>query len=111
MIVGWHRYIKNGQVKESSFQNIGFNINTVDDSPASSRKITLQGESWGSNAIFIYLFNDLSFERHCNLDFELLPNSTTQASWKLRNPPGLYVGPPAANGKFTLPKNLILTKQ
>ena len=111
ILVGWHKYVKNGLLVESSYQSIEFNINSEDDSPASSRKITLVGKiSESPISVLFYLFKDLSLAKHCNLDFKLLPNSTTQASWKLRNPPGLYVGPPAANGKFTLPKNLILIK-
>lgn len=110
ILVGWHKYIKNGQNVEKSTQNIGFNINSDDQNPATSRKITLTGKNHGANKIWFYNFCDLTLGKNCNLDFQLLTNSTTQASWKLRNPQGIFVGPSNTNGKFTLPKNLILTK-
>jgi hypothetical protein len=98
VLTGWHHYVKNGNLIQSSLQYTGRDVNTDFDSTFVDPKITLEGINRGATTIFFYAFWDLVTHKNGNLYFELLPNSTTQATWKLR-------------GQTVLPQDLILTKQ
>ena len=112
IIVGWHRYIKNGGLQQSSYQYIGRDVNLDFNDNSVDAKTTLKGMTYRSNnrEAFFYTFWDLSLHKNFNLWLNLLPNSTTQATWVLKQPRGLYVGPEGLNGVFSMPKNLVLTK-
>ena len=63
------------------------------------------------NQAFFYTFWDLALHKNFNLWLTLLPNSTTQATWELKQGRGgLYVGPPGLNGVYSMPKQIIITK-
>ena len=111
-LCGWHKYVKNGILIESSYQYIGRDINVDFSSNDADFKTTLNGSCYPStpNNIFFTRFWDLSLHKNFNLFLNMLPGSTTQATWKLRQPRGVYVGPPGKNGLFTLPRDLIMTK-
>ena len=57
-------------------------------------------------------FKDMVYNKRCNLILKLLPNSTNQLEFKLRNQSRGYLYPeipPTDN--FSVPNNIILTKQ
>ena len=112
-LVGWHKYVKNGIINQSSYQYIGRNVNLESDSSNVDLKTTLQGTTHANNPnqVYFYSFWDVVLHMNFNIFFTLQPGSTTKANWVLRQPRGLYVGPPGLNGVFTLPKQLVLTKQ
>ena len=94
------------------FWRISRDINVDFNSTDTDLKTTLEGTTKGVTKIFFYSFWDLSLHKNCNLFLELLPNTTTQANWKLTNPSGAtYSGPPGTYNQFTLPRDLVLTKQ
>jgi hypothetical protein len=97
VLVGWHEYIKNGQVAQSSLQHTGLRFDNEQVPLGNDLQITLYGVYRTVTEIWFVRFWDLSTHKKCNLSFELLPNSTTQARWKLR-------------GQTVLPQDLILTK-
>lgn len=109
-LVGWHRYIKNGQVVESSLQYVGRDINIDFNSNDQDLKTTLRGNTRTPNRVLFRTFWDLTLHKDCYLYFTLVQGSTTQAVWELTDPQGIYGGPIGTIGKFTLPKNLILNK-
>lgn len=112
ILVGWHKYVQNGQLKESSLQYVGQNINAENILPGSDLQITLYGFTKKPTEIWFNRFWDLTLHKKCHLFFELLPNSLTQATWKLTNPNGpRYMGPTGTYNQFTLPRELVLTKQ
>jgi hypothetical protein len=111
MLVGWHRYVKNGALIESSFQYIGRNVNVDANSHDVDFKTTLLGSTRTPTAVYFRTFWDLTLHKNCYLYFRLLSGSTTQATWKLKEADGIYNGPSGTYGKFTLPKSLVLTKQ
>lgn len=98
-LVGWHRYVRNGVINQSSMQHVGRDINVDFNSTASDLKTTLRGTAYDTrpNEVFFYTCWDLVTHKSVNLYFELLPSSTTQATWKLK-------------GNSVLPRNLVLTK-
>lgn len=100
ILVGWHKYVKNGLLNQSSMQYVGRDVNIDFNSSAADLKTTLRGGTYSSNPnkVFFHTFWDLNKHQSSDLYFELLPNSTTQVSWTLR-------------GNSVLPKNLVLTKQ
>lgn len=106
-IVGWHRYVKNGVLIESSIQFTGGNYNS--EANANSLKSTIYGFTQKPTNLYI-TFWDITLNKGEELWFTLLPGSTTQSTWKLRDSRGLYMGPAGTAGKITLPKDLILTK-
>ena len=107
-LIGWHRYVKNGTLIENSMQYYGrnydssFNLNNV--------KSTLIGATQKPTNLYLS-FTDLTLNKREELWFTLLPNSLTQATWKLREARGLYMGPSGTAGRITLPKDIVLTKQ
>lgn len=107
-LVGWHRYVKNGVLKENSMQFIGSSYNT--GSAANNVKSTLLGGVQKPTNLYMN-FSDLTLNKNEELWFTLLPASLTQATWKLREPRGLYMGSAGTAGKVTLPKDLKLIKQ
>lgn len=112
VMVGWHKYVKNGQLVQSSMQNIGLNYNNEETPLGTDPRITLFGFTRKPTEIWFTSFWDLTLHKNCHMFFELLPNSTTQAKWILTNPNGVvYDGPAGTQSQFTFPRNLVLTKQ
>lgn len=111
-LVGWHRYVKNGSLLQSSLQYVGRDVNIDFNSNSLDMKTTLHGSSYQNNPneVFFTRFWDLSLHKNFELFFTMLPNSTTQVNWVLKQPRGIYVGPPGLNGIYSLPKQLTLTK-
>ena len=112
-LVGWHKYVKNGVINQSSYPYIGQSINSEYNDLGLDMKTTLTGCTYSRipNEVYFYCFWDLVLHMNFNIFFTLQPGSTTKANWELRQPRGLYIGPPGLNGVFTLPKQLVLTKQ
>ena len=98
VLVGWHKYVKNGQLVQPSLQHVGLNFDSSSVPLGTDLKVTLYAFSRTPTRIWFVGFWDLITHKECQLYFELLPNSTTQASWNLY-------------GQTQLPTNLILTKQ
>jgi uncharacterized protein DUF6705 len=110
-LVGWHKYVKNGQVIQSSLQYVGRDVNIDSNSTSLDFKTTLNGNTRSSTAVLFRTFWDLTLHKNFELYFSLLPGSTTQATWKLTEPQGIYNGPNGTSGMCTLPKSLTLIKQ
>ena len=113
ILVGWHRYIKNGTLQQSSYQYLGRDVNLDFNDNSIDLKSTLGGMTYSSNnrQAYFYTFWDLALHKNFNLWLTLLPNSTTQATWELKQGRcGLYVGPPGLNGVYSMPKQIIITK-
>ena len=111
ILTGWHKYVKNGITIENSHQYIGRNINLDFDSTFTDLRITMQGITRGARKILFHRFWDITLHKRCNVNFELLTNSLTQAKWQLTNPPSTkYTGPPGTYDLFTLPRALTFTK-
>lgn len=112
VLVGWHKYVKNGLVIESSFPHIGQSINDENIPLGNDLEITLYGFTKNPREIWFHRFWDLTLHKNCHVFFKLMPGSLTQATWKLTNPDGsTYQGPPGTYNQFTLPRNMVLTKQ
>jgi hypothetical protein len=111
-LAGWHRYVKNGVLVQSSLQYTGRDINIDFNSHNVDFKTTLNGFTHPSQPqqVYFILFWDLTLHKSFELFFTMLPNSTTQARWELKQPRGIYTGPEGLNGVFTLPKHLVLNK-
>ena len=97
VFVGWHKYVHNEQVIQSLLQYVGLSFDNSSVPLGNDLLVTLYGFSKSQNRIWFVGFWDLNTHKNCELFFELLPNSTTQAKWNLR-------------GNTVLPYNLILTK-
>lgn len=99
-LVGWHKYLKNGATVESSLQYVGLPFRGGHSSlllgPKSS--INLYGT-----------FHDLTKEKRCDLYLTMSNNNNTQMTWKLTETRGVKLG--SFQWGFTLPTELILTKQ
>lgn len=112
ILVGWHKYVENGQLIQSSLQYIGQDINNENIPLGNDLNITLYGFTKSPTEMWFVRFWDLTLHKNCNLFLKLLPNTTTQATWKLTNPNGTrYSGPSGTYNQFTLPIDLVLTKQ
>ena len=109
-IAGWHKYVKNGVVQQSSFGHIGTLLFSDFNNPLSYENVNLDGGTYGNRALLIYSFIDIQLHKTFELFLTLLPNSLTQLNWDLRQPRGLYAVPAGLNGVFSLPRNLVLTK-
>jgi hypothetical protein len=111
-LVGWHRYVKNGIEKESSFQYIGRDEN-LDDTPPNSLDVknTLFGFSKTPGKAYFTDFWNLTYHRSDEMYLTFLPNSTTQVAMKIRGHNGVFNGLPKDRHKYSMPTNLILTKQ
>jgi hypothetical protein len=99
-IVGWHKYISNGTVTESSIQYSG--------------QPYVGGHSsifaWGQSPIKLYgTFDDLTKNKSCDLYLTMTNATNTLLNWKLKEPRGIR--PTGFQYGFTLPTNLTLTKQ
>lgn len=111
-IIGWHRYVKNGQLKESNMQYLGldytsyFNSQDPDDN-----KISIIAASRGPVKLRMALVMDITNNKAEYGYLTMLTGSTTQAEWQIMDSPGVYMGPSGTIGKITLPKRIILTKQ
>lgn len=111
-LVGWHKYVKNGQLVQSSLQYIGQNVNTDRTNNNSiDFNTTIVGNTRYPDAVLFRTFWDLTLHKNFYLYFTLSPGSLTQATWKLKEPPGIYSGPTGTAGLFTLPKQITLIKQ
>lgn len=99
-IVGWHRYVKNGVLIESSLQYAG--------QPYFGGHSTVF--AWVQSPIKLYgNFNDLTKTKRCDLYLTMIDNTFTQMNWKLMESRGMKL--PNFQYGFTLPTNLTLTKQ
>ncbi len=105
VLVGWHRFVKNGQVIESSFPNTSHQIGQENIALGNDPYITLAGFTKVWNKLWFIRMYDLTLHKLRQATFELLPNSTSQALWKLGN------GHNSGSGPFTLPSDIIFTKQ
>jgi hypothetical protein len=110
VIAGWHRYVENGMVQQSSFQFVGTVVFSNFNNPSSFEKVTMVGGSYSVNTLLASPFIDIHLHKTFELFLTLLPNSLTQLNWDLRQPRGLYAGPVGLNGIFSLPRTLVLTK-
>ena len=112
MLVGWHRYVKNGVLIQSSFQYIGRDVNIDFYNDDVDLKTTLRGftRPSGPKNVFFNLFFDLTLHKPFEVRFNMLANSTTQASWKITKAGANLVGKPAYVNGCTLPINLIFNK-
>lgn len=108
MIVGWQKYVKNGQLVVSNLQEVG--TNATNSFLTQDGKRHFVGGSNGPNKLLLFGV-DLLIDKSEDLRFNLLSGSTTQAEWKLSNGRGLYTGAAGTESQITLPRNLILTKQ
>jgi hypothetical protein len=104
-LVGWHKYVKNGVLIESDLQKIG-TIYTGLNTQAS-----MFGSTQKPTNIYFTTFRDLTLNKRCDAYFTLLPNSTTQAKWIVKDPRGIYRGPQGTISMYTLPSNIVFTKQ
>ena len=86
-----------GKSFKGSLQHVGLGFDNSSVPLSNDLLVTLNGFSKSQNRIWFVGFWDLNTHKNCELFFELLPNSTTQAKWNLR-------------GNTVLPYNLILTK-
>lgn len=111
MLVGWHSFTRNGNVVETSMSHLGRDVNIDYGSSDIDLKVTLRGISRGTTSVHFPVFWDLTLHKSCVLDLTLLSGSTTQATWRLKDGNGVYAGPVGTSGAFTLPTNLVLTKQ
>jgi hypothetical protein len=113
-IVGWHKYVKNGQLIQSSFQyigrdiNIDYNINNLD------LKTTIHGfdRFANKNSLYFLRFWNLSEHQNYEANFTINSGSTTQGVLKITNRTGIkYVD---HTGTISLipkwPRNITLTK-
>lgn len=99
-LVGWHKYIKNGVLSESSLQYSGL--------PRHGGHSTLL--AWNQTPTKLYgVFSDLSKDKRCDLYLEMTNASYNQMTWKLKESRGIK--PSGFQYGFTLPTNLVLTKQ
>ncbi|MCX6313159.1 MAG: hypothetical protein NTX08_00325 [Sphingobacteriales bacterium] len=107
MLVGWHKYVKNGIIVENDLQNVG-TIFTGSYSQAS-----LFGTTLSPHKVYFTTFRDLSLNKTCDLRFSIttknIPHPT--AIWILSNPRGARSGLRGPSGLFTFPKNMVFIKQ
>ncbi len=102
-LIGWHTYIKNGKLKESSMSH----MNTPEDTFATIHI----GISYGTK--LRGAFHDLTNHKWGDMFFNLQANSTTKATLTLQDSEGVRVhfpGQPAFIGGFTLPSGIVLKK-
>ncbi len=113
-LVGWHKYVQNGQVVQSSLQYVGRDETVEHTDVTSDLKTTLMGHARNSTTIWFTTFWDLTLHKSCFLDFQLLPGSTTRATWKLSVDSDINLtttpGTPTTQPISVLPKMLTLTK-
>ena len=109
-ISGWHKYVLNGALQQSSINYVGTLAFSDFNNPNSAEKVTIMANSYGNRCLLAAPFIDVHLHKTFELFLTLLPNSLTQLNWDLRQPRGLYAGPAGLNGVFSLPKNLVLTK-
>jgi hypothetical protein len=109
-LVGWHRYVKNGIVVESSFQYLGRDASLDKDSTYIDNKVTLFGFAQNNTSARFVNFWNLTYHRSDELYLTFLPNSTTQVTWKIRGHAGIMHGLPKDRHKYSMPINLVLTK-
>jgi hypothetical protein len=99
-LVGWHKYVKNGIVIETSLQFSGL--------PRTGGHSTIL--SWNQSPTKTYgVFNDLTKGKRCDLYLNMINAANTQLNWTLKEPRGIR--PTGFQYGFTLPTNLTLTKQ
>lgn len=111
-IIGWHKYVKNGQLKESNFQYIGINYTTYFNDPVDDSKVSIVAGSEGASRLRMTTIRDISNSNKSEYGYlTLLSGSFTRAEWKIMDRQGIYMGPSGTIGKITLPKHIILTKQ
>lgn len=103
MLIGWHRYVKNGQLIESSLQYVGDSY--------SNGHFTLFGTSENSTKVRFTTFIDLSKNKISdNLRLTIKGNQVPfpRAVWELKNSQGLKIG--GYDFGFTVPQTLVLYK-
>ncbi len=111
-LVGWHKYVQNGQTVQSSLQYVGRDESVEHTDITTDLKTTMVGNAKNTTTIWFTTFWDLTLHSSCFLTLSLLPGSTTQASWKLSSS-GVKI---TNSGGYTvkpvsiLPKRLTLTK-
>lgn len=103
ILIGWHKYIKNGQLVENTFNKMIVPY-TMD---SSSIKLGYVDSDNYNYAIFALI--DSIKNKYGWVKFKMLQSSFTQATWKLQDSPGTYIG--NYDHSFTIPGNMVLTKQ
>lgn len=104
-IIGWHKYVKNGQVLENSLPYVGSNYNNEYNN--GNIHNTILGGPEKVDQIRFY-FYDLTNNRDQTAICKLLPNSTTQLTCHLRTSHELWIKPFTL---YTLPQDFVLIKQ
>lgn len=112
ILVGWHKYVKNGVLNQSSLQYVGRDINIDRTSTANDLKTTITGGTspLAPNDCIFRTFWDLELHKSFSLYFSMLPNSTTQAKWEIKGRGIAMRNTFSINAASSIPKNLILTK-
>ncbi len=104
VLVGWHSYIKNGTLVESSLQYAGA-------TPFSwSGQFTLLGSADADYKVGFTTFKDITKHKtSSNLTFTINKFNINQATWVLKNSQGMK----NANYDygFTVPLNMVFTRQ
>jgi hypothetical protein len=102
-LMGWHQYIKNGVLIESSFQLITSN-------PTLANTTILGSTSTDPNEVSFGI-DDMAKHKRGHVDFKLQAGSLTAATWKLENYEDIRINPTAPfDGTFTFPLNLSFHK-
>ena len=100
VLVGWHKYVKNGILIESLLQYSGLPYRGGNSTIFAGKRTDFK--TFGS-------FKDLNMNKQCDLYLTILDITNTQLNWRLRESRGLK--PNNFQVGFTLPENIILIKQ
>lgn len=99
-LIGWHKYVQNGVVAESSIQFAGLPFRGGHSTIFAGSRTPVK--LYGS-------FDDLTKNKSCDLYLTMTDNTYTQMNWKLMESRGIT--PQGFQYGFTLPINVVLTKQ
>lgn len=97
VLIGWHRYVKDGTQKQSSFQYIGCDPNIDINSTDLDLKITIEAVSGTPNNLFVYLFWDLETHNSSTIRITKDQFVLNKLNWML-------------NGNSSLPKQITLDR-
>jgi hypothetical protein len=115
VMVGWHKYVKNGIIIQSSYQHFGMNTNVDQNSSDLEPKITLGAFNniKSQRMLFFTKIWDINYHQCFEGFLTLQANSLNQANFKISNPTG-----PNYSRQFNplgiiypkMPKNVVMTK-
>ena len=111
MAIGWHIYVKNGVIIDSSMDNVN---RTFVDALDAIRNSSLNGGGGTNSKYLLVSFSDKQKNKSGKATLTLVQGKSNEANWKLKEREGIMIYDPATDPPYpqgwTVPTELVMKK-